>query len=196
VKLGAENRKETIAAVVLGAIALFTMTRMFWSSGSSAAPVVSQVQAPAGLPDRPAARRTSGGKAVKVVEPRLDPTLDLDLLQTSEQIKYAGNGRNIFMPGSEPVIPKPIKQGNTDAGGIKPAPPNPPLPPINLKFFGFASKPGEPKRIFLSQNEDVFIAAEGDIVNRRYRVLHIAPNSVEIEDVISSNRQSIPLTQG
>lgn len=100
------------------------------------------------------------------------------------------------MPGSEPVIPRVIGKVNTDDNVIKGPPPPPPLPPINLKFFGFASKPGEPKKIFLSQNEDVFIAAEGDIVNRRYRVLHIAPNSVEIEDVISSNRQSIPLTQG
>ena len=71
-----------------------------------------------------------------------------------------------------------------------------PPPPINLKFFGFASKPGEAKRIFLSQGEDVFIAGEGDIVNRRYRVLHISPAAVDIEDVLNNNRQSIPLTQG
>ena len=50
--------------------------------------------------------------------------------------------------------------------------------------------------MFLSQNEDVFIAAEGEIVDRRYRVLHISPTSVEVEDVINNNRQSLPLTQG
>ena len=72
----------------------------------------------------------------------------------------------------------------------------PPPPPINLKFFGFANKPGEPKKIFLSQGEDVFIAGEGDIVDRRYRILHITPVSVEVEDVLNNNRQSIPLTQG
>ena len=75
-------------------------------------------------------------------------------------------------------------------------PPPPPPPPINLKFFGFASRPGEPKKIFLSQGEDIFIASEGDIVNRRYRVLHISPASVDIEDVLNNNKQSIPLTQG
>ena len=73
--------------------------------------------------------------------------------------------------------------------------PTPP-PPINLKFFGFASKPGEPKKIFLSQGEVVFIAAEGDIVDRRYRVLHISPGAVDIEDVLNNNKQSIPLTLG
>jgi len=65
-----------------------------------------------------------------------------------------------------------------------------------LKFYGFASKPGEPKRVFLSQGEDVFIAGEGDIVDRRYKVLRITPTQVEIEDVLNNNRQNIPLTQG
>src|SRR5436190_1680073 len=69
-------------------------------------------------------------------------------------------------------------------------------PPITLKFFGFANKPGEPKRVFLSQGDDVFIAAEGDIVDRRYKVLRISPMAVEVEDVLNNNRQSIPLTQG
>jgi hypothetical protein len=64
-----------------------------------------------------------------------------------------------------------------------------------LKFFGFASKPGELKKVFLSQGEDVFIAHEGDIVDRRYKVERITPMAVEIEDVQNNNRQSIPLTQ-
>ena len=72
----------------------------------------------------------------------------------------------------------------------------PPPPPINLKFFGFANKPGEAKKIFLSQGEDVFIAGEGDIVDRRYKILHITPVSVEVEDVLNNNRQSIPLDPG
>ena len=55
---------------------------------------------------------------------------------------------------------------------------------------------GEPKKIFLSQGEDVFIATEGDIIDRRYKVLRIYPMSVEIEDVLNNNRQQIPLTQG
>ncbi len=66
----------------------------------------------------------------------------------------------------------------------------------NFKFFGFANEPGETKKVFLSQGEDIFIAGEGEIVDRRYRVLRISPNAVEMEDVINSNRQSIPLTQG
>lgn len=193
-KLGAENRKEVIALVILGAIATVTVGSMLWPSATptpSAAPLTASASAPRGP-----MRRTASGKFVTAAEPRLDPTLDLDLLRQSEQIKYAGTARNIFVAGSMPV---PHDNGATDKKKghevFVPPPPQPP-PPINLKFFGFASKPGEPKKIFLSQGEDIFIASEGDIVNRRYRVLHISPASVDIEDVLNNNKQSIPLTQG
>ena len=143
-------------------------------------------------------KRLPSGKMVPIAEPRLDPTLDLNLLAQSEDIKYAGNGRNIFAAGSLPTIDKPKRSGRTDAptAAITMPPPVPPPPPINLKFFGFANKPGEAKRVFLVQGEDVFIAGEGDIVDRRYRVLHITNTAVEMEDVLNNNRQSIPLTQG
>jgi hypothetical protein len=193
VELGAKNRKEVIALIVLGVIGLITTAR--WIFSSPAAPAAAGTQIASSSPAKPAMRRNSSGKLERVVEPRLDPTLDLDTLRQSEQIKYAGNARNIFMAGSAPV-----DNGTTDHRKKKPEPPPvyvpPPPPPIELKFFGFASKPGEPKRIFLSHGEDIFIASEGDIVNRRYRVLHIAPASVDIEDVLNNNRQSIPLTQG
>jgi len=125
----------------------------------------------------------------------LDPTLRYDWLKASEDTKYEGTGRNIFLAQAE--IPQPQGPGVTDKPKEPEGPPQPPPPPpINLKFFGFASKPGEPKKIFLSEGEDVFIAAEGEVVNRHYKVLRISPTSVEIEDVLNNNRQSIPLTLG
>lgn len=152
---------------------------------------------PATNPSRPAPRRNTTsakpGARKPGTGPSIDPTLQLALLQASEDIKYTGKGRNIFQAQID--IPKPIVPVTPKPQAPQPYVPPPP-PPINLKFFGFASKPGEPKRIFLSQGEDVFIAGEGDIVNRRYKVVHIGPSSVEIEDVLNNNRQSIPLTQG
>lgn len=176
---------------VVGVVALVLVGRAFWPSapGTSTGPTA----APAGSP-RVSVRRSASGRAFKAVEPRLDPTLQLDLLSQSEGTEYAGIGRNIFVTGSLP-IEKPKANGTAEAKPYMP-PPIPPPPPINLKFFGFASKPGEPKKVFLSQGEDIFIAAEGDIVDRRYRILRISPASVEVEDVLNNNRQSIPLTQG
>jgi hypothetical protein len=181
-----------VVAAVLCVAALISTARMLWPSAPAPAPAVVQTIA-ASVP-RPVIR-TSSGKLVSHSEPRLDPTLDLDLLRQSEQIKYAGTGRNIFVEGSEPVIPKPIRPGTPDPAKLS-TPVIPPPPPITLKFYGYASKPGEPKKIFLSQGDDIFVASEGDIVDRRYRILHITPTSVDVEDVLNNNRQSIPLTQG
>jgi hypothetical protein len=192
VKLGIENRNQVIALAILGAIAVAIAAYEFWPS-STAAPATAQATATGA---KPSTRRTSSGKLVPVVEPRLDPTLDLNLLSQSEEIKYAGNGRNIFVAGSVP-IEKLKGNGTTDKqAGLRPPPTIQPPPPITLKFFGFANRPGETKKVFLSQGEDVFIAVEGDIVDRRYRVLHISPTAVDVEDVINNNRQSLPLTQG
>jgi hypothetical protein len=195
-KLGAENRTQVIILAVLGGVALLSLAYQFWPSSEVTA---SPTQVASTTTARPATRRTASGKIVPIIEPRLDPTLDLNLLTQSEEIKYSGNGRNIFVAGSMPTIEKPKKSGATDhdkQAELHYPPPPPPPPPITLRFFGFASKPGEAKRIFLSQGEDVFIAGEGDIVDRRYRVLHITNTSVEMEDVINNNRQSIPLTPG
>ncbi|HLX84764.1 MAG TPA: hypothetical protein VKR59_12755 [Terriglobales bacterium] len=194
-KLGTENRKQLIALAVLGGIAVLALAYEFWPASSSSAPEATKL--PAALA-KPAMRRTSSGKMVPVVEPRLDPTLDLNLLTRSEEIKYAGNGRNIFVAGSSPSIEPPKGHGVTDQpqSATLTTPVIQPPPPITLKFFGFANRPGETKKVFLSQGEDVFIAAEGDIVNRRYRVLRISPNAVDVEDVINNNRQSLPLVQG
>jgi hypothetical protein len=63
-----------------------------------------------------------------------------------------------------------------------------------VKFYGFASKPGEPKRVFLADEGEVFVAKQGDIVERKYKVVQINNTNVLIEDVLNSNRQQVPLT--
>src|SRR5579862_6064388 len=194
-QLGTENRNKTIAAVALMVIAvIFVVVRLIPDSPAAAKTPTPVVTPPPGTRRIVTVRNGSGKKAAANAEPRsLDPTLRYDWLKASEDTKYSGTGRNIFR--AEVEIPKPIVPVHVSAAPIVPQGPPPP-PPINLKFFGFANKAGEPKRIFLSQGEDVFIAGEGDIVDRRYRILHITPVSVEVEDVLNNNRQSIPLTQG
>jgi hypothetical protein len=194
VKLGTENRTQLITLAVLVGIAILALAYEYWPSSPAAGPVASQAGS---APAKPAMRRSASGKMVPVVPPRLDPTLDLKLLSQSEEIKYAGNGRNIFVPYSVAVIEKPKHNGTEKQQPVVYVPPPVPgPPPITLKFFGFANRPGETKKVFLVQGEDIFIAAEGDIVDRRYRVLKISPTAVDVEDVINNNRQSLPLMQG
>lgn len=195
-KIGSESRNKVIAAAGLMVLALFLVGRVLFSPGPALPPGSTGVTptSSASAP-RPARARTKNTKVVTAPH-SIDPTLRYDWLKASEDTKYEGSGRNIFMAQAE--IPQPVAPAQTEAQKLaaQGPPPPPPPPPINLKFYGFASKPGEPKRVFLSQGEDVFIATEGEIVDRRYKVLHITPLSVEIEDVLNNNRQSIPLTQG
>jgi hypothetical protein len=201
-KLGTENRTTSIVAVVLFAVAIYLLVRLWTGSGqpASAAPPTAVVPSQQATPQRVArgrrgVRREPAGAATAAAV-TLDPRLRLDLLQLSEDTEYKGAGRNIFRAEAE--IPTPVK--NPVITATQPPPPQPtgppPPPPINLKFFGFASSAGEPTKVFLGNGDDVFVAREGEIVNRRYKVMKINANSVEIEDVLSNNRQTIPLTAG
>ena len=193
-KIGAENRTKLIAAVVLMVLALILLGRwMFSSGGDSPAAANSPATVAAPTTQPPTVRARTRGKKANDASRSLDPSLRYDWLKASEATKYEGKGRNIFRAQID--IPRPDPSFTTKLPPPQPTGPPPP-PPINLKFFGFASKPGEPKKIFLSQGEDVFIAGEGEIVDRRYRILRISPMSVEVEDVLNNNHQSIPLTQG
>jgi len=196
-KLGTENRKATVAGVVLMVIALVLCVRMLLPSSATPNAVVSgnrptTASAPAAVPARRAGRDARAKHLASLIPPTLDPRLRLELLKESEEVKYEGSGRNIFREHLED-IPRPKAPGLIE--GRKFAPPTEPLPPpINLKFYGWASKPGEPKAIFLAQGSEVFVATEGETIARRYKVVKINNNSVEIEDLLSNNKQSIPLT--
>lgn len=198
--LGAENKNKVIAAAVLGLIAVLALAYEVsgWFGSSSAS---TNVPAPTTVAVNVAPRpRSNAGNrnATTKKDPTqtLDPSLRFDVLKASEDMKYEGTGRNIFRVFVEPT-PRPVVPVAAQPQAAGPAPyVAPPPPPIELKFYGFATPAGGTKRIFLAHNEDVFIAKEGDIVDRRYKVMKISANSVDILDVLSNNRQSIPLTQG
>jgi hypothetical protein len=209
VNLGFENRKQMMVAVALGVVALLIIAYEFMPSSSTIAsttPVTTAIDphSLASNTSHPGTRHGSVSTAKKVrPAPDLDPTLHLQQLASAEQVTYEGSGRNIFISQPDAVIPIPQTNGTTDKskpGGKDPIYTPPVVAqqlPIPLKFFGFASQPGESRKVFLSKDTDVFIAGEGEIVDRRYKVVRISATSVEIQDlVVSGPPQSIPLTQG
>jgi len=215
-KIGAENKVKVAIAAALGVMVLVLVIYnlvSFFGGGSTPAPVA-QSSAVTPAPAAPASARASaparaatspgmprvgaGGshQAVKISGPMagLDPTLHPEVMAQAESIEYTGKGRNIFSTFSEPVIEPvkaPIRREPEAPVVIGPPPP----PPIDLKFFGFESKQGGVKRVFLLHGDDVFIAGEGDVVDHHYKVVKIAPLSVQIEDIPYNNTQTLPLIQ-
>jgi hypothetical protein len=210
-KLGTENRNKTIFALVLCVLALIFVAKWLLTSGTSTAKIalprpVAATEPANGReahanPKHSASQRSDQKTIATTWKPSLDPRLELKSLQSSEAIEYKGSGRNIFEMTAEPapVIPQPIAPARKDANAAQAPSPVyvPPAPlPINLKFYGFATKTGSQKSIFLSQDGSVFVAKEGDIIARRYKVVRINASSVEILDMLSNNKQTIALTAG
>ena len=186
-KLGTENKKKTILAGVLVVVAVALLVYQFSGNGgtSAAPPQNSATPGARAGGAKPAPKRLSLAHS-------LDPSLRFDLLKSSEDVTYKGTGRNIFRSEAPPPeIPKEIESAMKQG-----PPPPPPPPPIDLKFYGFEGPKGGSRRVFLLKGEDIFLAKEGDIVDRRYKIVHVGPNSVEVEDVLTNNTQTIPLTAG
>jgi hypothetical protein len=198
--LGLENKKKTMWAAALGAVLIFAIVYQLGLFSSAppppppAAPVIKTLStidthapaspAPAGKPAEPVAHTAA----------QLDPTLRMEGMLDAESLVYGGSGRNIFSTQSAPPpIPKAIAPARPTAPPPPPVYVPPPPPPINLTFFGIEVQKDGGKRAFLVHGDDVFLAAPGDIVERRYKIDSILTNGVVIEDLPNNNTQTIPL---
>ena len=128
----------------------------------------------------------------------LDPTLDESAMLRTESLVYSGTGRNIFSSISAPPMVIPTNVPKARPGVVLPVMPPmpvgpPPPPPINLKYFGTAVRINGRRQAFLLQGEDVYLASEGDIVARKYRIASIGTNNIQVEDLVFKDTQTLPL---
>jgi hypothetical protein len=201
-KVGTEDKTKVYLASGLGLVMLILLARFLWQTfGPSPAPAAAP--APVVTTSQPSPAQpvsgtggAAGHPAVKLSSlASLDPTLHPEIMKQAESLEYSGRGRNIFSLTSAPAaIPNPIasvRQAHVDTG----PPPPPPPPPINLGFYGYAAEKGGQKQVFLLKGDDIFIASEGDVVDRRYRVGKIGPASVQVEDIPYHNTQTLALRQ-
>ena len=188
--IGAENKKQVRWMIALLAVALLVGIYNFVDFGTSSAAAPSPASSSAGNQQKKPALTDLADNGT------LDPRLRLDILAASQSKKYEAGGRNIFrMEEKPPALAADVRTRSPFGPDPLPTPaPPPPPPPIPLKFYGFASKPTEPKKIFLFDEGEVFVARQGDIVERKYKVIQINNTSVIIEDVLNNNKQTIPLT--
>lgn len=143
----------------------------------------------------------------------VDPTLRTDVLAKLQAVKIERVERSLFdfgMSGEapkpkqpEPLIAKvkPPKRGTVMLGPEPPPPPSPPPvkpppPPIPLKFFGNAIPlNGGAKRVFCLQGEEILTPAEGDVIQRRYKIIKVNTTTVVVEDLDYKNQQTLPIEE-
>jgi hypothetical protein len=200
-KIGSEDKKKVIIVGVLGVvvIGLLVNVGMSYFGGSPAPTPPPPVQTAAVQPVRPASTAPATGDhaAARIpgIAASLDPTLHPELMAQAESLEYTGHGRNIFSLFSAPPAIEQVKAPIRPTPTVQVPQGPPPPPPIDLKFFGYEARKDGTRRAFLLHGDDVFIASVGDVVDHRYRVLNIAPFSVQIEDLPYRNAQPIPLAQ-
>jgi hypothetical protein len=206
-RLGMENKRQVYIVVALFVVIAvaggYELYGSFFGGPSTPAPVpiaASGIPA-AGTVSAPAGQNAQGKDAQKLTNAGLDPSLHFDRLAQSEDVEYAGTGRNIFSAESAPAHienlatgPRP-NQPNVFTPPAPSGPPPPPKPPpIDLKYFGYAQARDKSLKAFLVHGDDIFMARTGEIVDHRYKVGAILPASVQVTDLGYNNTQTLPLT--
>lgn len=144
----------------------------------------------------------------------VDPTLRMELLAKLEKVQITGGMRSLFDFSNVPsqsaagpvakIIPSPKTAPKAPKPFIGPMPEPPPVPkpvvqkpvapPIPLKFYGFTSAPrGGSKKAFFLDGDDIVVAAEGELIKKRYKVIRIGLANVTMEDTQYEQQQTLPI---
>jgi hypothetical protein len=183
---GAGSPIKEVAAVILSAAALILTFRSFRTDAASSQTTSSCVVNMAAAEAKPTAGRFRESTS-------FDPTIQLARLAFSESQEYKGRGRNIF--SAEVEQPKLVEPKLVGEEKITPRPTPEPIAtaPLSLQFFGFTVKENDPRKVFISDGDALFVATEGDIVDRRYRIAGVGSNSIELEDLIEHHLHTLIL---
>ncbi len=138
-----------------------------------------------------------GTLRLRTVDPThgdIDPVLRLDLLDRLSRVQAPSGTRNLFESGPAAQM----AQGTTPLPNrIIPVKAIPAAPAIGaypittqleanipFKYYGFAKplNPGEANRGFFMEGDNIMAAAEGQLIQQRYLVVQLTPNTAKLED--------------
>lgn len=186
IALGTENKRQVQLVVglfvVIAAIAAWEIYSSFAKPSAVAA-----------LKPIPVPVLHALAPAQKSTRSRLDPVLRLDELSRSEQVEYAGTGRDVFSPIPEPVVVEtPLASGRANDLAVALPPIEPPKPPsMDLKYLGYTETNDRTFTALFTHGDDMFVAKTGDIMFHRFRVGVIQPSSVQVTDLSHNLTQNI-----
>jgi len=179
-------RRQLVLAAALGGAALVAIVIVTRGGSTSAA------TAPAA-----GARTTAASQAVAPMPPA-DVRLEL-LNRTRAALGEPDRNPFRFRPRQAPPAPR-AAAAPTAAVAAPPRPATPPAPagppPIPLRFIGLVEAPGQAGRVaILSDGRgNVFQGREGDILEGRYRIGRVNPDSLELSYADGRGRQVIRLS--
>ncbi|MGE3956325.1 MAG: hypothetical protein AB7H96_06360 [Vicinamibacterales bacterium] len=178
-----ERRRLIVLLTILGAVVLVAVYR-FWPS----APDAAAARAAA----RPAARPTAAATLSA-------PDVHLQALQGERPRPVEEPGRDLFRFMSKAPPPRVVAAPAQSAGPAGQAPPGPPPPPtvapITMRFIGVLEATEHAQKIaVLTDGRGIYQGREGDIIEGRYRIIHIGVESVEMAYLDGRGRQTIRLS--
>lgn len=132
----------------------------------------------------------------------VDPTLRLGLLSRLQSVALPSGERNVFESGPDPVIAQQQAALAAKAPKIMPAsvapaaaPVNSGPPPLNipLKYYGFAKSGSnaDPNSGFFLDGDNVLVASEGELLQKRYLVVELTVNTAKLEDTQVKRGQTL-----
>ncbi|MCP5118550.1 MAG: hypothetical protein GY953_47665 [bacterium] len=141
---------------------------------------------------------------------KVDPTLRLDLLAKLREVEANGVRRSLFdfgappkpkapepkiLPGVDQKITEAQKKAAAERAERKKNAKKPP-PPINLKFYGFIRPASTTdRRAFFLEGDNIYVASEGDLIEKRYKVIRIGLSSAVVEDTEHDHKQTLALVE-
>ncbi len=208
IALGIENKRQVyLAAALFGLVTVIGGRELYStfsrpSSTASPAPPVESATAQrasftisgraVGMQPAIGLQNAKGAVAQKVSNSSIDVTMHTESLAFSEQVEYAGTGRNIFSAESEPVhIDDPIAPARPTEAVVVPPPPPPKPAAIDLKYLGYSQTEDKIFHAVLVHGDDIFMAKTGEIVSHRFKVGAIQPASVQVTDLTRNFTQTI-----
>jgi hypothetical protein len=143
-------------------------------------------------------------RPVDATHGNVDPTLRLELLTRLQSEDEVPTGRSLFEAGPTPAEvaaanlpritgPKIPPQPLPPAGPIVPAGPAPLN--IPLKFYGFV-KPTDKREVsrgFFMDGDNVLVAAEGQVLKQKYRVMELTAKAARLEDIQLKQSETLPV---
>jgi hypothetical protein len=180
-----------VALAVLCAFLVFRLVKEIMGNPVANAAAETTASSPAPQQSQPAAtaKKKGAGSAVS------GSSMHFQQLDEYVPKPLPDLSRDPFDFGAPPLTPaQKAMQAAGRIGGAMTANSGPPPMQISLRAIGYSERPYGPEA-YLADAQDVFIVHNGDLVSRRYKVVRITSNIVEVQDGTTGEKAQLPIPQ-